>query len=267
MNPLIDLGFISIHIYSVCILIGILVAFNLIVRESKKHGFKEEDIVNLVFYAIIFGIIGARLYYCSFNLDYYITSPIKILKVWEGGLAIHGGIIGGVVSTVIYSKKKNINLVMVLDFMVVGLICAQAIGRWGNFFNGEAHGPITTLSYLESLYLPKFIIKGMYIDGNYYIPTFLYESIWCFLGFVIMIILRGKRFMKFGYLTGFYLVWYGAFRFFIEGMRTDSLMLGSFRVAQIVSVIMIIIGICIWVFSYFKLPKYNRTCEGSEDND
>ncbi len=266
MSPVINIGFISIHIYSICILIGIIVAFNLIICESKKHGFDEEEIENLLFYVIIFGIIGARLYYCLFNFDYYMLNPINILKVWEGGLAIHGGIIGGIISTIIYSRKKNINVILVLDFMVIGLICAQAIGRWGNFFNGEAHGPVTTLGYLNSLHLPKTIIKGMYIDGNYYIPTFLYESIWCFLGFIIMIILKNRKFMKEGYLTGFYLVWYGFERFFIESLRTDSLMLGSFRVAQIVSVIMVIIGLGIWLFSYLKLPKYNVE-KRSGDND
>lgn len=257
MNPLIDLGFISIHIYSVCILIGILVAFNLIVRESKKHGFKEEDIVNLVFYAIIFGIIGARLYYCSFNLDYYITSPIKILKVWEGGLAIHGGIIGGVVSTVIYSKRKNINLVMVLDFMVVGLICAQAIGRWGNFFNGEAYGRTVSYEFLRNLHLPSFIIKGMYINGAYREPTFLYESVFSLIGFFILFGISRLKNIKVGQLTGLYLIWYGIERVIIESFRSDSLMLGPMKIAQIISLIFIVFGIYLMIKN-IKNNKYYK---------
>ena len=159
-------------------------------------------------------------------------------------------------------KTNKLNLVKLLDILVVGLIIAQAIGRWGNFFNGEAHGAITSLSYLESLHLPDFIIDGMYINGNYYVPTFLYESVWCFIGFIIMIILRRKKFMKIGYLTSFYLVWYGIERFFVEGMRTDSLMFLSLKVAQVVSLIMMIIGVVLFIYSLKKSKKYE---EGEEN--
>lgn len=226
------------------------------IKESKRHGFDEDDISDLIFYAVIFGIIGARIYYCLFNLDYYLSDPISILKVWEGGLAIHGGIIGGAITVILYCHKKNYNILYILDFIVVGLILAQAIGRWGNFFNGEAHGPVTTLSYLKSLMLPKFIIDGMYIDGEYYIPTFLYESLWCLLGFIIMYSIRHKKNMKVGYLTSFYLIWYGMGRFLIESLRTDSLMLFSLKIAQIISLIMIFIGIILFIYSFKKQKKY-----------
>ena len=181
--------------------------------------------------------------------------------MWNGGLAIHGGIIAGLITIAVICYKKKVNLLKILDYLVVGLILAQAIGRWGNFFNGEAHGSMTTLAHLQSLYLPQFIIDGMHINGNYYIPTFLYESVWCFIGFIIMIVLRRKKFMKIGYLTSFYLVWYGIERFFVEGMRTDSLMFFSLRVAQLVSLAMVIIGIILFVYSLKKSKKY----EGDEN--
>ena len=258
MNSVINLGFISIHMYSICLMIAVLLGYNLIVHESKNHGFDGEEIGNMMFYAILFGIIGARIYYCLFNLDYYLTSPLSIFKVWEGGLAIHGGIIAGFITVLYFCKKKNYNLLLILDFIVIGLIIGQASGRWGNFFNGEAHGPITTLSYLKSLYLPEFIIKGMNIDGNYYIPTFLYESLWCLLGFIIMYLFKDKRNIKVGYLTGFYFVWYGIERFFVESLRTDSLMFFNIKIAQLVSIFMIIIGIIIFIYCFKKSNIYKE---------
>ena len=256
MNPIIDLGIISIHWYSILLFIAILIGFNLAIKEAKKHGFEEDFMVNLLFLGVIIGILGARIYYVIFNFDYYKNNLIEIFKVWNGGLAIHGGIIAGFITIAIICYKKKVNLLKILDYLVVGLVIAQAIGRWGNFFNGEAHGAITSLSYLESLHLPQFIIDGMYINGSYYTPTFLYESIWCLIGFIIMIILRRKKFMKVGYLTSFYLVWYGVERFFVEGLRTDSLMFFSLRIAQLVSLVMIVIGIVIFTYSLKKSKKY-----------
>lgn len=258
MEPIIDLGIISIHWYSILLFIAILIGSNLAIKEAKKHGFEEDFMVNLLFLTVIIGIVGARIYYVIFNFDYYQNNLLEIFKVWNGGLAIHGGIIAGLITIAIICYKKKINLLKILDYLVVGLIIAQAIGRWGNFFNGEAHGAITSLNYLESLHLPKFIIEGMYINGNYYIPTFLYESVWCFIGFIIMLIVRRKKFMNIGYLTSFYLVWYGVERFFVEGLRTDSLMFLSLRVAQLVSLIMIIIGIVIFIYSLKKSKKYEE---------
>lgn len=262
MNPIIDLGIISIHWYSIILFIAILIGSDLAIKEAKRHGFDENFMVNLLFLGVILGIVGARVYYVIFNFDYYKYNLIEIFKVWNGGLAIHGGIIAGCITIAVICFKKKVNLLRILDYLVVGLIIAQAIGRWGNFFNGEAHGPLTTLAYLESLHLPKFIIDGMNIGGNYYIPTFLYESVWCLIGFIIMLILRRREFMKVGYLTSFYLVWYGIERFFVEGMRTDSLMFLSLKVAQFVSLIMIIIGIIIFIYSFKKKMKY----EGGEEN-
>ena len=262
MKPIIDLGIISIHWYSIIIFVAILIGSNLAIKEAKRHGYEEDFVVNLLFLGVILGIIGARIYYVIFNFDYYKYNLIEIFKVWNGGLAIHGGIIAGFITIAIICYKKKVNLLRILDYLVVGLIIAQAIGRWGNFFNGEAHGPATTLAYLDGLHLPQFIIDGMNIGGNYYIPTFLCESVWCLIGFIVMIILRRRKFMKVGYLTSFYLVWYGIERFYVEGMRTDSLMFLTLKVAQIVSLCMIVIGFIVFIYSFRKKIKY----EGGEGN-
>lgn len=244
MNPIMfEFGDIKIYWYSFIIFIAMLVGGYLTLREAKKHKVPENFMVNLFFYTIPIALIGARLYYVLFNWDYYMQDPISILKVWEGGLAIHGGLLAGLLFIIFYTKKYKIKTLKVLDFIVVGLILGQAIGRWGNFFNGEAHGTITTLEQLHNLFIPNFIIEGMHIAGVYYHPTFLYESLWCLLGFIFLLSMRRYSYLKVGQLTSLYLIWYGIGRFVIEGMRTDSLMLGSLRIAQVVSFTMIIVGL------------------------
>lgn len=244
-----DLGPIQIYWYSIFIFIGMLVACFLIYREAKKKGIDEDFLVNLTFNTIIIGIIGARLYYVLFNLSYYLDNPIEIFQIWNGGLAIHGGIIAGLLFIIYYCKKHEVNLWEILDIIVVGLIIAQAIGRWGNFFNSEAYGPITTATDLKSLGIPQFVINGMYILGDYRQPTFFYESVWCVFGFLAMLIIRKYKYLKVGQLTSFYLIWYGIIRFIIEAMRTDSLMLGPIKMAQLVSIVFIISGIIIFIKS------------------
>lgn len=249
MNKIaLDLGPIQIYWYSICIFLGMLVACILIYKEAKKQKIEENFLTNLTFYTIIIGILGARLYYVLFNLSYYLSNPIEIFKIWNGGLAIHGGIIAGLIFLVIYCKKNHVKILKMLDIIVVGLIIAQAIGRWGNFFNGEAYGPVTTYNHLKSLLIPEFVINGMNILGEYHHPTFLYESLWCTVGFIVMLLVR-KFYKKIhpGDLTGLYLVWYGIIRFIIEGMRTDSLMLGPIKMAQIVSIVFILSGITLWL--------------------
>ena len=191
MNSIaISIGNFDITYYSIFILIGVVIASILFFTECKKYEINLDFATNLIFWTVIFGIIGARLYFVLFNLDYYLANPIEIIQVWKGGLAIHGGIIFGCLFVIFYTKKYKIRVLKVTDMIVVGLIIAQAIGRWGNFFNSEAHGPLTTLAYLKDMNIPDFVIKGMYINGNYYIPTFYYESLWCILGFIILMVLR-----------------------------------------------------------------------------
>ncbi len=245
---LLDLGFFQISWYSVFILIGIFVGGTLLLREAKKFDINEDFLSNLVFWTVVFGIIGARLYFVFFNYDYYKNNLIDIIKTWEGGLAIHGGIIFGFIFIAIYTWKYKVKLFRILDIAVPGLIIGQAIGRWGNFFNQEAFGSEVSKTFLENLHLPQFIIDGMYINGSYYHPTFLYESLWCLIGFVIILLIRRfYKYLKRGQLTGIYLMWYSLGRFFIESLRTDSLMFNDFKVAQIVSVSLFVVGLIILV--------------------
>lgn len=258
MNPiLLDLGIIKIYWYSVTMFLAMFVGVFLFYKSSKKSGLSEDFIVNLLFYGIIFGLIGARVYYVLFNLSYYLKNPIEIIEVWNGGLAIHGGLIGGFLWFLYYSKKNNVSLIKLLDMACISVIIGQVIGRWGNFFNQEAHGGIVLRETLEKRLIPNFIINGMNIDGVYYEPTFLYESLWNFIGFIILIVLRKKCKLKDGVLVGIYFVWYSFIRFFIEGMRTDSLMFGSIRIARFVSVLLFVLGLFL-IFYKRKDTRVNR---------
>lgn len=258
MNPiLIEIGNIKIYWYSIMILTGVILGCILVLKESKRFYISKNKVSDMLFYTMIFGIIGARLYYVIFNLDYYLKDPISILKVWEGGLAIHGGIIAGILYIIYYTKKNNIDTIRMFDICAPGLLIGQAIGRWGNFFNQEAHGPLTTLEHLKNLHLPNFIIEGMKIEGNYYIPTFFYESLICIIGLIIILIIRRTNLFKKGNITSFYLIWYGITRFIIESYRTDSLMMTSLKQAQIISILMILIGIILFIVS-IKKEKYNK---------
>lgn len=262
-----DLGFIQIYWYSIMILFGLLLGLAVIYKEIKNQNINTDFFTNLAFYAIIIGIISARLYYVLFNWNYYSNNLLEIFEIWNGGLAIHGGIIGGGLFTLFYCHKYKVNIYKILDICVVGLILAQAIGRWGNFFNQEAYGMLTTKEGLMALNIPEFIINGMYIDGGYYHPTFLYESIWNLIGFIILIIVRKVfKYLKTGQLTGVYLVWYSVGRIFIEAMRTDSLMLGSIKVAQLVSIIFIIAGI-ILIIVRRKGSRFDNLYREGEKNE
>lgn len=249
----------NVYYYSLCILLGVIVAYILITREGKKQGLQKEFISDLIFYTLIIGILGARVYYCVFNLDYYLANPSEILKIYNGGLAIHGGVIAGLIFVYFYTKKKNVSFIKILDIVAPAVIIAQSFGRWGNFFNQEAHGGITTYQNLKNMHIPEFIINGMHIEDKYYYPTFFFESIWCLIGFIILMIARKNKNLRKGFQIGFYFIWYGIGRFFIETLRTDSLMFFGLKIAQIVSLIGIIIGIIIIVTNRNK--KYYNEME------
>lgn len=265
MKSVISLGPINISLYSLCILVGIILAFILIRKESKRFNIKDDFISNLIFWCVIYGIVGARIYYVLFNLDYYMHSPIEIIKVWNGGLAIHGGIIAGLITLIYFCKKENVSSIKILDISCIGLIVGQACGRWGNFFNMEAYGSEVARSFLENLHLPEFIINGMHIGGHYYHPTFFYESLFCVLGLIIMLLIRRIPKIKQGMIISFYLVWYGILRYFIEALRTDSLMLGNIKVAQLVSILFILLGIIGFILSIIKKIDYNKIEKNIKD--
>ena len=244
MNPvMVNLFGLEIRWYSFLLLLAIGVGTYLLLKEGKKYSFSKDFLFNLIFWVVIFGFIGARVYYVLFNYKFYLTDPLSILKVWEGGLAIHGGILSGFITLFLYCRKYNARIFKITDMVSVSLLLGQAIGRWGNFFNSEAHGSATTLLALQNKHIPEFIIEGMYINGVYYHPTFFYESLWCILGVLVLVFVRKYKYLKVGGLTCIYLMWYSVGRFFIEALRTDSLMLGGFKVAQLVSVGLFVIGL------------------------
>ena len=257
MDPeIFHIGFLSIRWYSVLILCGILIAFYLCDKEARKHNLPKDVIFDMGFWIVVFGILGARIYYVVFNFGLYKNDLVDIFKIWNGGLAIHGGIIAGFITLVAYCKMNHLKILRMTDIIAPSLLIAQAIGRWGNFFNSEAHGPVTTLENLQRLHIPSFVIKGMNIDGIYYHPTFFYESLWCLLGFIIILLIRKYyKYLKCGQLSCFYFMWYGAGRLFIESLRTDSLMLGHFKVAQLVSLTFIGIGFIGFVYLCFNRLK------------
>lgn len=241
---LIKIGPINIYWYSFLIISAIIIGIILARREASRNNLGKDFITDLICYLVPIGIIGARIYYVIFNFELFKDDILSIFKIWEGGLAIYGAIIAGIIFIIYYTKKKSKDTILTIDTLVPYLILGQAVGRWGNFINKEAHGALTTLDNLKSMHIPDFIIEGMYINGSYYIPTFLYESIWCIIGFILLLIIRRKdKYLTKGLLVTIYLIWYGIGRLIIEGMRTDSLYLGTFRISQIVSIILIIVGI------------------------
>ena len=244
MNPVLFTLFgIEISWYSILLLTGMIIAMFMFIKEGKRFNIPKDFTFNLAFWVIIIGIISARLYYCIFNFSLYKDNLLDIFKIWEGGLAIHGGLIGGFITLFIYTKKYSVNTYKITDMAVVPLLLAQDIGRWGNFFNSVAHGVATTYYHLKELHIPEKIIEGMKIGNVYYHPTFFYESLYCLIGFIILLFVRRYRYLKRGQLTCIYLMYYSVGRFFIESLRTDSLMFGGFRVAQIISVLLFVIGL------------------------
>ena len=241
----------NITYYSLCILLGVIVAYLVIKKLSKKHSINPRYLEDILFYGLLSGIVGARLYYVLFNLDYYLKDINEIVMIWHGGLAIHGGILAGALFVYFYCRKNKLNFIELTDIILPGVIIAQAIGRWGNFFNQEAYGMMVSKELLQKLLIPKFIINGMYINGNYYLPTFFIESIFCIIGFILIMIISRKT-KKIGYPTSFYLIWYGLIRFIIELFRTDSLMLFNIKIACVISVSFILLGL---LLSYYTKSK------------
>lgn len=287
-NTLVDGEKITIALYAFFIICGILVALFLALREAKRIGLKEDDLIDGFLWIVPIAILGARLWYVAFepgNFWYggFFPSVLRTLGFTTGtldfssfglaGLAIHGAFVTAIICAYFYTKKRKIDVFKVLDVVAVGFIVAQAFGRWGNFFNQEAHGGIIggsangvmSISLREqyeflkyTLHLPDFIVNNMYITQGFhsysveqftgfYHPTFLYESFINLIGFGVMLVLRRVKKVHFGELMSVYLVWYGALRIFIESLRTDPLLfdfLGiTFKAAQVTSVIMILAGI------------------------
>lgn len=258
-----ELGPFTVYWYGIIIGMGILLGWLLATRESKKLGLPQDIFSDLLLWVIPISIISARIYYVIFKWDYFSQNQMDIIAIWEGGIAIHGALIGGVITAIVFAKKKKVSFWKLADIAAPSIILGQAIGRWGNFMNQEAHGTEVTRTFLENLNLPEFIINQMYIKGVYYHPTFLYESIWNAIGCAILLILR-KFNLRRGELFLTYVSWYSVGRFFVEGLRTDSLMLtDSLRIAQIFSLVLIGVAILLMWFRRQKGFAKNRYIDSS----
>ncbi len=251
INPIaLNLGFLKIYWYGIILAIGFLSAFIYINKNLKRFKIKSSDFLDMVLYGVIFGIIGARLYYVIFYPgDYYIKNPWKILDITNGGIAIYGGIIGGLIGASVIAKRRNLKILPILDAASLGFLIGQSIGRWGNFVNQEAFGVYTDLPW------------GMMSQRTGYQtvhPCFLYESLWCLIGFLILhIYSRKSEKRKDGYIFYLYMIWYGMGRFFIEGIRTDSLIVPylGIRVSQVFSLAIVVMSCVLLGIKSYKHRK------------
>lgn len=237
----VSFGSFKITWYAVLILTGAFLGYGLAQRTMKKWGYAKEVLEDYFLPMLIVSILGARAYYVIFEWGYYSQNLGEIIAIWHGGLAIHGGLIAGFIFSYFYFKKKNIDFLRMVDVIFPSVMIGQIFGRWGNFMNQEAFGGIVPESFYD--HFPSFIKNMMYINGAYHAPTFLYESVGNLIGFLFIYFIFRKYLYRHRGDCGFmYLVWYGCIRFFIEGMRTDSLMIGPLRIAQIVSICFVVVG-------------------------
>ncbi|MDD2484566.1 MAG: prolipoprotein diacylglyceryl transferase [Eubacteriales bacterium] len=236
---------ISIRWYGVCIAFGMLLGLLVTYIRAPLHDIQRERVIDLVLICIPSGILGARLYYVLFNWEFYQGDFFAMINIRSGGLAIHGGLLLGILAAIIAAKAFEINPLNLLDLAAPGIVLAQAIGRWGNYFNQEAHGGPTNLPW------------AIEVDGQMVHPTFLYESVWCFVLFLVLLIVdhrgrfHGQTFLLYGML-------YSIERFFVEALRTDSLMIGMFRTAQVVSLLIFIVFLFAYVLLGRRQKRNNR---------
>ena len=241
MDPVaFQIGNITVYWYGIIIATAVIIGLILVIKQSEKQGIASEFFLDFIIIAIPVTIISARAYYVIFRWNIYKTDLTQIFAVWKGGLAIHGAILGGFFTLVFMTRKRHISLARAVDILTPSVVLGQAIGRWGNFINQEAYGGIVSEGFIN--HFPQFIKNQMYINGKYYHPAFLYESLWDFSIFIILIINRRKEYLLDGDLLLIYAIFYSSGRFFIEGLRTDSLMIGQYKVAQLISIIIIVIS-------------------------
>lgn len=237
----------GIHWYGVIIAVGILLAISLCSHIYKKRGRDPEELLDFLLCVLPVGIVGARAYYVVFSWDSYKNSLSEIFKIWHGGLAIYGGLIAGLIAAIVFCRVRGLSFPEFADVAVLGVVVGQCVGRWGNFVNGEAYGGETDLPW------------GMVVNAEGPVhPTFLYESLWSLAGLCLLLIVLKKGFAS-GTVLYSYLIWYGGGRFFIEGLRSDSLYTSfGVRVSQIVAAVSVVAGICglVWL----KLKKKDALC-------
>ena len=261
-----SIGPLTIHLYGVVIAFGLVLATMYCMRRSKEFGLTEEHVLDGVLWITPFAILCARAYYCIFSWELYADDPISVLYIWKGGIAIYGGVLGAIVGMIVFCRGKKISLGATLDLVLMGFLIGQAIGRWGNFFNREAFGAET-----ES-FLRMGLLNALTGEITYHHPTFLYESVWNALGFVILHFLSKKREFD-GQIALGYAFWYGLGRFFIEGLRTDSLYIPGteLRVSQLLAALSCLAAAAVLVYFILKPPAkrlfVDRVAENTTEID
>ena len=240
-----QLGPLNVYFYGLIIATGLIIAVIYACRRSKQFGIKEDDILDGVLWVVPFAILCARAYYCIFSWSDYKDDPISLLYIWEGGLAIYGGVLGAILGVTVLCRVKKIKVSALLDLVALGFLIGQSMGRWGNFFNREAFGAATDAFTRMGLFNTR---TGAW---EYYHPTFLYESLWNAAGFVLLHFLSKKRRYD-GQIALGYAAWYGLGRSIIEGLRVDSLYWGPFRVSQLLAAVSCLAAVSVLVYNHFK---------------
>lgn len=241
----IEIGPLNIHFYGAIIALGLILAVVYATRRSKQFGIREDDVLDGVLYVTPFAILCARAYYCIFSWEHYADNPISVLYIWEGGLAIYGGVLGAIIGVAVLCRVKHIKLPALLDLVALGFLIGQSIGRWGNFFNREAFGAET------DTFLRMGLMNRYTGSITYYHPTFFYESLWNAAGFLLLHQLSKKRQYD-GQIALGYAAWYGLGRAFIEGLRTDSLYWGPFRVSQLLAAVSCLAAVAVLLWQMLK---------------
>ena len=241
----ISIGPLSIHFYGLIIALGLVLAVVYACRRSKQFGIKEDDVLDGVLFVTPFAILCARAYYCIFSWEHYADNPISVLYIWEGGLAIYGGVLGAAIGVAVLCRVKRIKLAAMLDLVSLGFLIGQSMGRWGNFFNREAFGAET------ASFLRMGLMNSYTGTVTYYHPTFFYESLWNAIGFLLLHHFSKKRQYD-GQVALGYAAWYGLGRAFIEGLRTDSLYWGPFRVSQLLATVSCLAAVCVLLWQMFR---------------
>ena len=242
------IGPLTVYIYGILIATGLLLAVVYAWKRCRQFGIKENDLTDGILWIVPLAVVCARLYYCIFEWDQYRADPISILYIWNGGLAIYGGVIGAAIGVVVHCLVKKIKIPALLDLVALGFLIGQCIGRWGNFFNREAFGSVT------NAFLRMGLFNSTTQAWEYHHPTFLYESVWNLIGFALLHFLSKKRRYD-GQIALGYVAWYGLGRAMIEGLRTDSLYWGPFRVSQMLAAISCIAAVAVLMIQSFR--KHN----------
>ena len=256
VNPgrALDIGPLSVHYYGLAIALGLLLAVAYGMKHSRRAGLTPDDILDGVLWITPLAILCARIYYCAFSWEQYRDDPLSVLYIWNGGIAIYGSVIGAVLGVVIFCRRKHCSLPALLDLVLTCFLIGQCLGRWGNFFNREAFGGATDSFFRMGLFND---VQGQW---EYYHPTFLYESVWNALGFLLLHALSPRRQYD-GQIALGYCAWYGLGRSWIEGLRVDSLYWGNFRVSQVLALVTCLAAVTVLILNAFRPHDRSRLAE------